>query len=82
MRDAATKATLLADDVLIVSAGSRMVGKLAQTLNQTHEYLHDMGSTAAPNKRFTFSSPQKTRSCGALHQVAKDLVLLFADIRR
>jgi len=41
------KATLLADDVLIVSEGSRMVGKLARALNQTHEYLHDMGATNA-----------------------------------
>ena len=62
MRAAGMKATVLADDVLIVSAGNHMVGKLARALNMTHEYLHDMGAKIAPTKTFNFSNSQKART--------------------
>ena len=52
---------MLAGDVLIMSIGSRMVGKLARALNLTHEYLHDMGSKIAPSKSFNFSNTTKAR---------------------
>ena len=38
---------ILADDVLIIATGRQMIGRLAQALNATHEYLQTMGATVA-----------------------------------
>ena len=61
MRNANVFATLLADDVLIISVGSRMVGRFAKALDRTHEYLMDMGSRVAPSKSYTFSNSTLAR---------------------
>ena len=42
---------ILADDVLIVGAGMKMLTKFAGALNATHEYLHQMGAKVAPDKK-------------------------------
>ena len=34
---------ILADDVLILAIGPRMIGKLARALNKTHKYLKQYG---------------------------------------
>ena len=41
---------ILADDVLIIGIGMKMVSKFAKALNATHQYLHKMGATVAPGK--------------------------------
>ena len=61
MRAANVFATLLADDVLIISVGSRMVGRFAKALDRTHEYLTDMGSRVAPSTSFNFSNSAQAR---------------------
>ncbi len=66
MRNANVFATLLADDVLIISVGSRMVGRFAKALDRTHEYLMDMGSRVAPSKSYNFSNSTLAREW--LHQ--------------
>ena len=35
---------ILADDVLILATGKTMIGNLAEAINKTHEYLHQMGA--------------------------------------
>ena len=50
---------ILADDVLILAEGVTMVGKLAEALNATHEYLNDMGAKVAPAKSYNFTSSKK-----------------------
>ena len=50
---------ILADDVLLLAEGASMVGKLAEALNATHEYLNDMGAKVAPAKSYNFTSSKK-----------------------
>ena len=38
-----------------------MIGSVAKALNETHKYLHTMGSKVAPTKSYNFASHQKTR---------------------
>ena len=54
---------ILADDVLILATGKRMIGHLARGLNETHKYLQAMGAKATPSKRYNFASNKKLR-CG------------------
>ena len=54
---------ILADDVLVLAEGAAMVGRLAEALNSTHEYLNDMGAKVAPAKSYNFASSKK-RQCG------------------
>ena len=50
---------VLADDVLIVATGSDMASNFAKALDTTHEYLHHMGASIAPNKSFNFATHKK-----------------------
>ena len=50
---------MLADDVLVLADGAAMVGRLAEALNSTHEYLNDMGARVAPAKSYNFASSKK-----------------------
>ena len=47
---------ILADDVLVLAKGPDMVGRLAEALNSTHEFLQDMGAKVAPAKSYNFAS--------------------------
>ena len=55
------KCYILADDVLIVATGIKMVPNFAKALNATHKFLHVMGSKVAPNKSYNFSSNKTAR---------------------
>ena len=50
------KCYILADDVLILATGMRMIASLAAALNKTHMYLHAMGAKVAPAKSYNFAS--------------------------
>ena len=50
---------ILADDVLIIATGRRMIGQLAEALNKTHEYLNCMGARVAPSKSYNCASTVK-----------------------
>ena len=50
---------ILADDVLVLAEGVAMVGRFAEALNTTHEYLNDMGARVAPTKSYNFASSKK-----------------------
>ena len=43
---------ILADDVLILGTGMKMVSRFAEALNATHRYLHLMGAKVAPGKSY------------------------------
>ena len=53
---------ILADDVMILAEGSRMLANVAQGLNETHEYLKDLGARVAPGKSYNFASNKKAAS--------------------
>ena len=50
---------ILADDVLVLAEGATMVGRLAEALDATHEYLNDMGAKVEPAKSYNFASSKK-----------------------
>ena len=52
---------ILADDVLILSTGTKMASTFAKALNATHKYLHKMGAKVAPDKSYNFASTNKVR---------------------
>ena len=52
---------VLADDVMIVAKGKRMLASFANALGATHTYMQDMGSRIAPSKSFNFASTAKAR---------------------
>ena len=52
---------ILADDVLILGTGIKMVSNFAKALDATHEYLHLMGAKVAPDKSYNFASCKKAR---------------------
>ena len=47
---------ILADDVLIIGTGMKMLTKFAGALHATHKYLHRMGANVAPDKSYNFAS--------------------------
>ena len=53
---------ILADDVLILGTGLKMLSNFSKALNATHEYLHLMGAKVAPDKSYNFASCKKARS--------------------
>ena len=59
---AGIKCYILADDVLIIGAGLKMLSKFAGALNATHRYLHLMGAKVAPGKSYNFASYKKARN--------------------
>ena len=52
---------VLADDVLIVAKGRRMLRQYTKALNYTHQYLQDMGSKVAPSKSYNFATTELGR---------------------
>ena len=44
MRELNAEPKVLADDVMIIAKGTRMIKRLARSLNGTHTDLHDMGA--------------------------------------
>ena len=52
---------ILADDVLITAAGEQMYNSFVSALNETHDYLQQMGARIAPDKSFNFASHPKAR---------------------
>ena len=51
-----TKCYILADDVLIIGTGIKMLANFAGALNATHKYLHSMGAKVAPDNSYDFAS--------------------------
>ena len=56
MRTKQVDAKVLADDVLMVVKGRRMLRQFTKALDYTHQYLQDMGSRIAPAKSYNFAS--------------------------
>ena len=56
------KCYILADDVMLLAEGSRMLASVAQGLNETYEYLKDLGARVAPDKIYNFASNSKAAS--------------------
>lgn len=52
---------ILADDVLIIGTGMKMLSKFAGALNATHRYLHHMGAKVAPDRGYNFASCIKAK---------------------
>lgn len=52
---------VLADDVMAIARGTRMLRRLASALRATHCHLQDMGAKIAPAKCFNFASTPKAR---------------------
>ena len=50
---------ILADDVLIIATGKRMIGQFAKVLNVTHKYLQAMGAKVAPSKTCNIACSKK-----------------------
>ena len=66
-----------------------MIGRLAEALNSTHEYLNDMGARVAPAKSYNFASSKKAATwlskttwdhIGAKIKVVTDLRYLGAHL--
>ena len=53
---------ILADDVLILATGRKMVFNFAAALNTTHTFLHKMGARVAPDKSHNFASHPKAKA--------------------
>ena len=52
---------VLADDVLVIATGARMLRRRARAVDETHAYLHDLGARVAPAKCFNFASTGSAR---------------------
>ena len=50
---------ILADDVLIIGTGMKMVSKFARALDAAHSYLHLMGAKVPTDKSYNFASCKK-----------------------
>ena len=59
---AGIKCYILADDVLMIGIGMKMLTNFAGALNATHSYLHSMGAKVAPDKSYNFGSCLKARN--------------------
>ena len=53
---------MLADDVLILGTGLKMISKFAGALNAAHKFLHLLGAKVAPDKSYNFASCLKARN--------------------
>ena len=60
-KHAAINCYILADDVLIIGTGMKMLTRFAAALNATHKYLHHMGAKVAPDKSYNFASCVKAK---------------------
>ena len=61
-KSAGIRCYILADDVLILGTGLKMISKFAGALNATHKFLHLMGAKVAPDKSYNFASCLKARN--------------------
>ena len=52
---------VLADDVLIIATGSRIIKRLARAIDAAHEFLPDLGAKVAPCNCFNFASNATAR---------------------
>lgn len=50
---------ILADDVIRVTIGSKMLERFATALDDTHEFLHDTGAIVAPSKSLNFTNSKR-----------------------
>lgn len=58
MRGCGVACIILADDVLILSKGKRLLNMFAKTLDDAHRYLQAMGAKVAPSESYNFASNQ------------------------
>ena len=61
MKQLAVSPRLLADDLQLISTGSRHANNFELAYNRTHLHLEEMGAKIAPQKCSTFSSGKSTR---------------------
>ena len=61
MRAMQVDAKVLADDVLVIATGRKMIRQYATALDYTHQFLQDMGSKVAPAKSYNFASTEMRR---------------------
>ena len=61
MRDMQVDAKVLADDVMVIAKGRRMLRQYTKALDYTHQYLQDMGAKVAPGKSYNFASTDLRR---------------------
>ena len=59
---------ILADDLQIISIGTRHAEHFQHAFDKTHERLEDLGATLAPAKSITFSSELATRNWMRTHR--------------
>jgi len=62
---------ILADDVLSIATGEGMIGRIAEALNKTREYLHMMGAKVAPDKSYNFASTTAAKNMARGHMVGR-----------
>ena len=53
---------ILADDILLLTWGKKMLHRFARGLKATHIYLEDMGAKVAPDKNYNFASTVTARN--------------------
>ena len=58
---------ILADDLQIISTGTRHLDHFKFAFTKTHEHLEDMGAKVAPSKRVVFSTNSGSRECLKKH---------------
>ena len=59
----------LADDVLIIGTGLKMVSKFAKAFNATHLYLHKMGAKVAPDIKLQLCQLQQGKKMAQEHSM-------------
>ena len=60
---------ILADDVLTIGTGMKMISKFAGALNATHRSLHFMGAKVAPGKSYNFAGCKKKKELAQRNDV-------------
>ena len=61
MRQLAVQPRILADDLQIISTGTRHLEHFQYAFTKTHEHIADMGAKIAPHKCYVFTSEKKER---------------------
>ena len=59
MESSGVEGRVLADDILILAGGRKMLRRFGKALHLTHEYMEDAGARIAPDKSYNFASNQK-----------------------
>ena len=68
MKQRAVKPRILADDLQIISTGTRHIEHFIHAFDKTHEHMEDMGARIAPQKCTTFSSETVIREWLRTHR--------------